>query len=782
MPLRFPLCLTCFALLLTTLNVAVVGAAEPPPLPTVEPAAVGMSAERLSRIDDVVQYGLQRNRMPGCVVLVGRQGKIVFHKAYGQRRIKPSAEPMTADTVFDLASLTKPIATATSVMQLIEQGRIDLNAPVSKYLPDFAANGKDVITIRQLLTHTGGLIPDNSIRDYDDGPEEAFRRINALKTYVEPGSKFVYTDVGFIVLAEIVRKLTGQSVHEYSQQHIFQPLGMRETGYLPGESLRARAATTEEREGRWMRGEVHDPRAYRLGGVAGHAGLFSTATDLARYAAAMVNGGQYQGARILKPETVELMTRRIDVGFRAFRALGWDSKSGYSSNRGALMSPRAFGHGGFTGTAIWMDPRDQLFVIFLSNRVHPDGKGSVNDLAGRIGTIAGAAVLADHSVRRPDDRDGKTLTGIDVLQRDNFAALDGAKVGLITNHTGRSRDGRSTVRLLHEAKNVQLVSIFSPEHGLEGRLDIPNIGDTTDTRTGLKVHSLYGKTRIPTKAMLADIDTLVFDIQDIGARFYTYISTMGNAMQAAAEQDIRFVVLDRPNPIGAHVVQGPVLDKGSESFVGFHTLPIRHGMTVGELATMIRAEKKLDVDLHVVQVENWRRDQLWDRTGLTWINPSPNMRSLTQAILYPGIGIVETTNVSVGRGTDTPFEWIGAPWIDEQQLAAKLNAAGLPGIRFIPVRFTPTSSKHANVECGGVNFHITDRDRFDPLRTGMELARSLRALYPNDWQTKSLNRLLSSKRTLEMILEEEPTDAIVAAWQQELHDFLARRRKFLRYE
>lgn len=444
------------------------------------------------------------------------------------------------------------------------------------------------------------------------------------------------------------------------------------------------------------------------------------------------------------------------------------------------MSSSAFGHGGFTGTGIWIDPSQNLFVLFLSNRVHPDGKGLVNPLIGRIGTVAGAAIqdvaASGSSVNPPD-----VLNGIDVLQRDGFAPLKGRRIGLITNQTGLSREGTSTVRLLHDAEEITLVTLFSPEHGLEGKLDIPRIGDQQDPTTGLKVFSLYGETRTPTRESLQGIDTLVFDIQDIGCRFYTYVSTMGNAMKAAGENKIRFVVLDRINPVGGLAVQGPILDEGDQSFVGYHTLPVRHGMTAGELAQMFRSEMKVDVDLQVIKVEGWKREQLFDETGLTWTNPSPNMRCLTQALLYPGVGLLEMTNLSVGRGTDTPFEVIGAPWIRERELAAHLNAALLPGVRFVPVRFTPTATKFANESCGGVNIMITNRQILNPLRTGIQMMCSLRALFPVDWQAKSLNRLLSSSKVEAAVLAGKSATEIEALWLEDLAAFQSRRRAFLIY-
>lgn len=381
------------------LMVSPILAAAPEKLPVVQPEEAGMLPERLAAIDRIVEEGLKRNNMPGAVVVVGHQGKIAYQKAFGFREVRPNRVPMTLDTVFDLASLTKPIATATSVMQLIESEKLKLNEPIATYFPEFAQNGKDGITVFHLLTHQSGLIPDNPLKDYQDGPAKAWERICGLEPLAKPGERFLYSDVNFIVLGKLIEKVTGQSVHEYSGEHIFRPLGMTETGYLPGEELRRRAAVTQEREGRWMRGEVHDPRAYLLEGVAGHAGLFSTASDLAVYAQMMIELGTYQGIKILNESTAREMTKAYPVP-GGFRGLGWDKKSSYSINRGDLFSETAFGHGGFTGTAIWIDPDQELFVIFLSNRVHPDGEGSVNPLAGRIGTIAAAAIHPETSARQ----------------------------------------------------------------------------------------------------------------------------------------------------------------------------------------------------------------------------------------------------------------------------------------------------------------------------------------------------------------------------------------------
>jgi len=754
----------------------------PEALPHLSPAAAGMNTERLEVIDEIVREGLGQSKMPGCVVVIGRSSGIVMKRAWGFRQTSPTQVPMTVDTVFDLASLTKPVATATSIMLLASRGLLDVESPVSRYWPEFAQNGKENVSIRHLLTHTSGLIADNSINDYAGAPAESLQKIAALRLTAEPGAEFIYSDVGFIVLGHLVQRISGEDVNRFSRKAIFEPLGMLETGYLPDEPLRARAAVTEQRENRWMQGEVHDPRAWRLGGVAGHAGLFSTADDLARYAIMMLGRGTAGRVRVLEESTWTLMTTAVEVP-RGRRALGWDARTGYSSNRGDLMSSAAFGHGGFTGTGIWIDPIRDVFVIFLSNRVHPDGKGLVNPLIGRVGTIAAAALKDSPGERLPQPAagSGSVLNGIDVLERDGFARLQGRKVGLITNQTGLNRTGRGTIRLLAEAQGVELRALFSPEHGLEGKLDIPKIGDQQEASTGLRVFSLYGETRTPTKDSLAGLDTLVFDIQDIGCRFYTYLSTMQNAMRAASENDLRFVVLDRVNPVGGAAVAGPVLEDGLQSFVGCHTIPVRHGMTAGELARMFRQELFPDLDLVVVTCEGWTRSQLFDETGLTWTNPSPNMRNLNQALLYPGVGLIELTNVSVGRGTDTPFEIVGAPWIQERQFAAALNASGLPGIRFVPVRFTPSATKFPGESCGGVQLIITSRTELEPIEVGIQLMCELKKLYPQDWDTKNLNKLLASNRIRDAIELGKSRPEILGIWQEELRRFVDRRSNFLLY-
>jgi uncharacterized protein YbbC (DUF1343 family)/CubicO group peptidase (beta-lactamase class C family) len=807
-------------------------------LPGASPASVGMSAERLAQIDAAVREAIGREELPGAVVLAARRGRIAFRRAYGSRAILPQREPMTEDTVFDAASLTKVVATATSIMILVERGQIRLTDSISRFIPEIRSEEKERITVEHLLTHRSGYAPDFDLREQWTGNQEALRHLYEEPVRTTPGARFVYSDIGFIALGEIVRRVSGQRLDEFARRHIFEPLGMRDTDFrlidptftasrVAMDTRRARIAPTETRRatagylgGRpetvtvagdeMLRGIVHDPTAQRMEGVAGHAGLFTTADDLAIYCQMILNGGEYGGRRILSPLTVATMTRPRAVSESgAGRGLGWDILSGFSANRGDLFPPGSFGHTGFTGTSIWIDPSSESFVVFLSNRVHPNGRGDVTRLRGRVSSIVAASITDATALERMRAQaaffaseielsrarfvaensnvagrnttsavNAEVLTGIDVLERDRFAPLQNLRIGLVTNHTGRNRAGRQTIDVLREAEGVRLVALFSPEHGIRGERD-ERVSDSRDERTGLPIYSLYGETRRPRAEHLQNLDALVFDIQDIGTRFYTYISTLGYVMEEAARAGKPVFVLDRPNPINGLEVEGPIADEDKLSFTAYHRIPVRHGMTVGELAKLFNEERRIGCDLRVIRIDNWQRSMWFDQTNLTWINPSPNMRSLTEATLYPGVGLLETTNLSVGRGTDTPFEIVGAPYIDGRRLAAHLNARRIAGVRFVPVRFRPRASVFQNEDCGGVNLIITDRAQFRPVRTGMEIAVALRTLYANEWQVENYARLLANASTLELVRRASAPEEIVRSWS--LDDFMRARARALLY-
>lgn len=756
-------------------------------LPEVSPAAVNLDSERLAEIEVSVREETDAGRIPGAVVLVGRHGRIAFAGAWGNRAVEPRAEAMTRETIFDMASLTKPIATATSIMKLVERGQVSLADPIAKHLPEFDNHGKGAITVEQLLRHRGGLIPDNALDDYREGPEAAWENLAKLDLVGPPGERFRYTDVGFLILGRLVERVSGKSLAEFAAAEVFEPLGMQDTAFastLSYDELAAqldRVAPTSREDGTMLRGVVHDPRSRALGGVAGHAGLFSTADDLARYAQMLLNEGVgANGVRILAPEVVRAMIGAGDTPPGERRGLGWDIRTGYSSPRGSLFGSQSFGHTGFTGTSLWVDPETDTFVVILTSRLHPNGdQPSPTALRRRIATIVASAITDTPPSGHLGTR--AVECGIDVLIDANFEPLRVKRVGLVTNHTGRARDGRSTIDVLHQAEEVELVRLFSPEHGIRGVLDT-KVGDSRDEATGLEILSLYGDTRKPTPESLEGLDALVFDIQDIGTRFYTYISTLGLVMEAAAEQGLALFVLDRPNPIGGVEVSGPIRDDEFDSFIAHHALPLRHGMTIGELANLFNAERGIGATLTVIPCEGWRRTDLYDQTGLLWVNPSPNMRSLTEALLYPGVGLLEATNLATGRGTDTPFERLGAPWIDPVGFSNALNSLEMPGVSFTPIRFSPTERQYAGEDCGGVAISITDRHRFDPIELGIALAVTLRAQYPDHWEPDGLLRFLADRAAYDAMLEGKGVDAVRAIWQEELRAFRQLRSRFLIYE
>jgi uncharacterized protein YbbC (DUF1343 family)/CubicO group peptidase (beta-lactamase class C family) len=754
--------------------------------------ASGIDRARFDGVERLVREDIAAGRLPGAVVLVGLGDETLYYEAFGDRALAPAREPMTLDTIFDLASLTKPVATATSVMMLVEEGRVRLSDRVAAHIPGFERYGKSAITVRQLLSHVSGLRPDVDLADEWVGTDTAIQLALEEVPMAAPGARFIYSDINFFLLGEIVRRVSGQPLDVFARDRIFQPLGMADTMFNPSEPLVPRVAPTQRctRYG-WpcdgpdmfmLRGLVHDPTARRMAGVAGHAGLFSTADDLAVFCRMLLGGGRYRGARILSPLTVARMTAPAPAGDdRTLRTLGWDMDSAFSANRGELLPIGSFGHTGFTGTSLWIDPATRLFVVFLSNRVHPEGRGDVTPLRARVATVAAAALdslpegvrTLAFTGREPSPSPGAlpqparrpaVVTGLDALRAEGFAPLRGRRVGLVTNHTGRARDGATAIDLLHEARDVSLIALFSPEHGIRGVLD-EKVPSSVDERTGLPIHSLYGETRRPTPEMLAGIEVLVLDLQDIGARIYTYMTTMAYVMEEAAKRGIAVFVLDRPNPINGFQIEGPALDPAMVGFTGYSpAMPLRHGMTLGELAQLFNAEHEIGAELVVVRMQNWSRDDWFDGTGLPWINPSPNMRNLNQATLYPGIGAFEGTNLSVGRGTDTPFEQIGAPWIDGVQLADALNARGIPGIRFYPVRFTPVSSKYAGEACQGVFMIITDRLALRPVRVGVEIASMLSRMHGATFQLELAERLFGSREGLTRIRTGEDPAAIAASW------------------
>ena len=779
---------------------------------------------RLAVLDPIVYDAIARREIPGAVLIVGHDGQVVYRKAYGNRAIEPRPGAMTPDTVFDCASLTKVVATTTAVMQLWERGKFRMNDPVAKYLPEFEQNGKQDITIRQLLVHYSGLAPDLDLTKAWEGKETAYRMAFEEAPERAPGAAFEYSDINFVVLGALVERVSGESLDAYAAKHIFASLGMKETRFVPLSSWGPRIAPTriapteEDENHHLLRGVVHDPTARRMGGVAGHAGLFSTADDLAIFAQALLDGGR----GVLTPATIAKMTApQQPVNGTAVRGFGWDIDSPLSSNRGELLPVGGYGHTGFTGTSLWIDPATKTYIVLLTNAVHMNAlpakeKGSAASLRTKVATAVAVALALDPSdaekmrvatitgynemqsaARKLAVRNGTVKTGIDVLEETKFAALHPAKggaprsIGLLTNQTGVDSGGRRTIDVLANVPGISLNAIFSPEHGVTGTLDTTDIKDAKDAATGVAVYSVYGASaaaRRPPLDVLKRLDAVVIDLADAGARFYTFETTTGYFLEAAAKAGIEVIILDRPNPITGSFVQGPVSDSaspsnaGRESFTNYFPEPVRHGMTLGELGKMFNAERHIGVRLEVVAMEGWQPGDWFDSTGLAWVNPSPNLRNLTEAELYPGVALIEGTNVSVGRGTDTPFEVVGAPWIKGRELAAYLNGRGIQSVRFVPITFTPSSSNFAGERCEGVNLIILDRNTLDSPELGIELASALHKLYPNDFKMERMADLLVNQAVFEAIGAGEDPRRIAEDWQERLEGFVRLREKYLLYK
>lgn len=815
MQLSRPLILLVLLLSLAPSQAGFAAVAAKKPAAQKKAASPSRTSAQFKALDAVIQDAIEQKQCPGAVVLVGHHGRVVYKNAYGMRSLEPTRERMTLDTIFDMASLTKVVATTPSVLRLLELGQIRLNDTVATYLPEFAQNGKQDVTIRQLLTHYSGLPGDLNLKVQWSGKETAMQMAFAEQLVTPPGAVFRYSDINFETLGFLVEKISGMPLDKYADAFVFQALGMKETRFLPPPAWRRRIAPTEYDENQQMlRGVVHDPSARRMGGVAGHAGLFSTAADLSKYAQALIdaiNGRPQRKAFLTSLTLIKATHPEQPPDATNLRGLGWDIDSVFSSNRGELLPLGSFGHTGFTGTSVWIDPFTNTYVILLTNSVHPNGGGSVVALRSKVANAVAEALdlgkeihdknpllaitgynEASAGSRRMAYRNATVLSGIDVLQANHFEALKPAaegtaprKIGVLTNQTGIDSTGRRTVDILNSVSGLKVAALFSPEHGAAGLLDTTQVGNTTDAATGIPVYSVYGDTdakKRPDVERLKELDAVVIDIQDIGVRFWTYEATMGYFLEAAAQAGIEVVVLDRPNPISGAVVSGPIADADKLFFTSYYTIPLRHGMTFGELARLFNGEKNLGAKLTVVNMQGWQRGDWFDSTGQLWVNPSPNMRSLNEATLYPGVAMVEGSNVSVGRGTDTPFEVLGAPWIKSQELSSYLNNRHISGVRFVPTSFTPQSAVYANQECGGVNMFVTNRLALDSPELGLEIAAALHKLYPNDFKMDRIARLVANQQTMNDLNAGVDPRFISSKWNEALEAFLPVREKYLIYK
>jgi uncharacterized protein YbbC (DUF1343 family)/CubicO group peptidase (beta-lactamase class C family) len=755
-------------------------------------------------MDTAVRAQLDAAGLPGAVLIVGDAHHVWLRRAWGQRAHSPQAEPMTPDTVFDLASLTKVLCTTTAVLQLAERGRLELDDPVARHWPAFGQHGKAAITVRQLLSHSGGLpagLPAGR------APLDA---LLALAPAAPPGSTRTYSDAGFIALGELVQRVSRLPLDDYCRLRVFQPLGLHALGFRPPPGVRARIAPTEPAGDRPRRGQVQDPTARRLNGVAGHAGLFGSADDLARFAQALLRAQRGESKVPLHAGSLAALQRpQGPTGSADWYGLGWHLHAPLAAGRDALPPLGTIGHTGYTGTGLWIDLVQQRFVVLLTSRLH----GAATDRAATDGAAPGDArplrrqVLAllaglqapldtsrllahDASFARwidqppPLPRATAVASGIDVLHADRYAALAGRRIALLTHAAAIDRDGWRTLDRLRWAPGVTLVRVFTPEHGLQADAE-GRVPSRPDPWTGLPLHSLYGERRRPAAADLQGIQTLVVDLQDAGARFYTYAATLRETLRAAADAGVDVMVLDRPNPARADRVGGPMLDAGRRSFTAPTEMPVQHGMTLGELARYFAAELRDEgwevPEPTVIAMRGYRREAWFDQTGLDWVAPSPNLRRPPAALLYPGVAWVEGANVSVGRGTAQPFERLGAPWLDGTRLAEALRAQELPGLDVRPVEFVPVAAPFAGQTCSGVALRVTDRERFDAQRLGAALVRALWRAAPDQFRIERTLGNVGSAAALAALQQEQPLDDLIAGWADDRAAFMRRRAAALLY-
>ena len=750
----------------------------------------------MHELEAVIAAQIADANVAGAVVAIGDTSGVRERVALGQRFVGNTAEPMTEDTIFDLASLTKAVATATAVLQLAERGRLALDAPASRYWPAFAEGGKARITVRQLLNHTSGLPPGLAARSEFRGPTAVLHAIGTMPPVAEPGRRVIYSDLNYVALGEVVQRVSGTGLDAWCAQNIFRPLGMPDTAFRPGHKLITRIAPTIMRNGRWLRGSVHDPTAAALGGVSGNAGLFSTANDLARFARMLLNGGRLGDRRILQPDNVALLlTPDSSTAVEATRTLGWEAQAPLIPNR--YRAPRAglLLHLGYTGTGLWIDLVTRRFVIVLTSRLYPDEQGNAmplreavvnlvsstapplsgDQIAARAPAMAEAVISAG---QRLPMAIGPVRSGIDVLEASGFASLVGKRVGLVTNHSGFDAQGRRTIDVLSQAPGVRLNAIFAPEHGIGTDLD-SRFGDTIDTRSNVVVHSLYGNNKGIPRSALAEIDVLVFDLQDAGVRFFTYLATLGATLEAAATAHIPVLVLDRPNPMGGDLVGGPVSDTADRSLTNYVPLPLVHGMTNGELARLLNDQLHIGAALQVVAMEQYDRAMRFASTGLGWVPPSPNLRDFAALERYPDVGLIEGASISVGRGTSTPFGIVGAPWMDGVAVARELNALDT-GATYTPVHFVPAEGPYHGRSCSGVAIHLVSA-LTRPGRIGLALARVLSQRYPEHFKLEAIRTSVGSETVWAMLRDGVSLDAIERAYVAQVDAFLSQRAAYLLY-
>lgn len=724
---------------------------------------------------DVLRSALERavseSGSPGAVALVGDLDRTYFHAAAGNRQSVPEPAPALPDTPYDLASLTKAIATTTAILLLRKDGALEFDQPVSDFVP-IPAFGK--FTIRHLLTHTAGLVAGLPYYKDAHSTDEMLQRYAQFELDWPPGTRRRYSDVGFMILGRLVELVSRDSLDAFCTRHIFKPLGMKMTAFKPPESWRGTCAATENCgwRGRLLVGEVHDENAAAVGGVSGHAGLFAPAGDLALFCRAMLSG------KLLPSGVLEEITKVGQVPVYPWQGIGWQLDPWDSGTEGFLPSRAAFGHTGWTGTCIWMDRDTTQFAILLSNTCHP-ARGNRNN--GALRRTFFSALARELYPRRTN-----THTGLDRVMRQDFEVLQGRRIALLTNPSAVDQLGRPILDVLALDPRVTLKRLYSPEHGIRGDAEA---GQVVASQSGaIPVTSLYGAQTRPAAAELNEIDLFVIDLQDAGARYYTYAAAMFECLRACAETGTPVLVLDRPNPLGGEVLEGPVAIE-TDAPVCAAPVPIRHGMTFGELAQFfvehVLTGKKPALEVNALDA--WRPECLFDECSLPWVPPSPNMPHALTALLYTGMCLFEGTNLNEGRGTDTPFEVIGAPWLDAKPVLRQIRAAHRAGTSLEAVTYTPTSipgkasdPRYNGQTCQGIRIIVRDPHNVRAFTLAVALLSAIRARHPGEFQWGPSFDVLAGSKDLRLAIEAGVSaHRIVAACEPALQTFAATRvRKY----
>ncbi|MDZ4858753.1 MAG: DUF1343 domain-containing protein [Candidatus Hydrogenedentes bacterium] len=721
------------------------------------------------QIRAILQNAVLQARAPGAVAYVGDLEHTHAHVAVGARQTVPSELPAELDTIYDLASVTKVMATATSILLLHEAGKLDIDAPVSSILPIPAFSA---ISALHCLTHTAGLNPGRPFYKELNTIDAMLERYAAISLTWPPGTRWLYSDVGYMILGRIVERVSGMTLDTFCKKRIFDPLELKNTAYNPPANWADRCAATEQCpwRGKMMRGEVHDENAYAVGGVAGHAGLFSTSGDIAAYIRALLTG------RILKLETVALMSELGATRAWPWQGLGWQLDAWTTKNFGFLPTRDSMGHAGWTGTSVWIDQRTSRFAILLSNTCHPSRATRDNESLRKVfyGGIG----------KRYYPESANTHTGLDRLVREDFRDLRGERIGLLTHHAAIDQLGRHVLDVLALAPDVRLTRLFSPEHGIRGQAEAG--AAVGAQRSAVPVVSLYGNRTAPTREELQGLDVFVIDLQDVGARFYTYPATMKACLKACAEAKLPVLVLDRPNPIGGAIIEGPIASR-TDSLVCWGAVPTRHGMTMGEIAQHFRDTelKELGLNLSISMLDSWPVERMFSECSLAWLPPSPNIPTPETALLYSGTCLFEGSNLSEGRGTDAPFLQFGAPWVNARKTLEAVPESVLRGVEIESVTFTPRAipgkaaqPKYENERCDG--FHVTVRNAqlARPLSLAIGMLVALKRTHPNHFAWENSFDLLAGGPHLRSCIERgDDAESIIEGYAAALASYDAVRPK-----